>query len=157
MWSGFQGEGTKTVIPNEAHAKITCRLVLDQNPARIREAISRHIAKQTPDGITVSVRHDGVDNRPYLMSADHWRNQATGRVLRELYGKEPVYRRLSGTLPITALFREILGVFTVMLAFSAPDERAHGPDEFYRLANFELGQRGYCLLLEELGQAETGT
>jgi acetylornithine deacetylase/succinyl-diaminopimelate desuccinylase-like protein len=153
MWAGFQGDGVKTVIPNEAHAKITCRLVPDQDPARIRELISRHVAKLTPLGIAVSVRQIDADNRPYLMPADHWANRVSGPVLKELYGKEPVYRRGGGTLPITELFHGLLGAFTVMLAFSSPDERAHAPDEFYRLANFELGQRGYCRFIEELSKA----
>jgi acetylornithine deacetylase/succinyl-diaminopimelate desuccinylase-like protein len=155
MWAGYQGEGTKTVIPCEAHAKITCRLVPDQDPARIHELLTRHVAEQTPDGITVSVRRFSGDSRPYLMPTDNWGNRATGRILRELYGKAPIYRRGGGTLPITELFRDILGAYTVTVAFSSFDERLHAPDEFYRLANFELGQRAYCLLLEELGQAET--
>jgi acetylornithine deacetylase/succinyl-diaminopimelate desuccinylase-like protein len=156
MWAGYQGDGVKTVIPREAHAKITCRLVPNQDPTRIRELIARHVAKQTPEGISVSVRPIDPDNRAYLMPADHWGNRATGRVLRELYDREPVYRRVGGTLPITELFRDTLGAYTVMLAFAAPDERAHAPDEFYRLANFELGQRAYCRLLEELGEALPG-
>jgi acetylornithine deacetylase/succinyl-diaminopimelate desuccinylase-like protein len=152
LWSGFQGEGTKTVIPSEAHAKITCRLVPDQDPARIHEVIARHVAPQTPEGITVSVRRFPGDARPYLMPADHWGNRAAGRVLTELYGKETVYRRGSATVPITGLFHDILGIDTVTLAFSGRDERAHAPDEFYRLANFARGQRGYCRLIEELGE-----
>jgi acetylornithine deacetylase/succinyl-diaminopimelate desuccinylase-like protein len=156
MWAGYQGEGTKTVIPCEAHAKITCRLVPNQEPARVRDLIARHVAMQSPEGMTVSVRPISGDARPYLMPADHWGNRAAGRVLRELYGKEPIYRRGGGTLPVTTLFRDILGAYTITVAFSALDERLHAPDEFYRLANFELGQRAYCLLLEELGQAHTG-
>lgn len=90
------------------------------------------------------------------MPVDHGGNRAAGWVLRELYGMEPVHRRIGGTLPITELFREILGADTVMFACSAPGERDHAPDAFYRLASFALGQRAYCRLIEELGDTRPG-
>lgn len=152
IWGGFQGAGTKTVIPSEAHAKITCRLVADQEPAKIVKLLQAHIKKHTPPGarITVEVRESASD--PYLMAADHPGNQAARDVHLELYGKEPYYARSGGTIPVCGLFYKNLGAYTVNFGFALPDERQHSPNEFYRLHNFARGQKAYCLLLQRLAQ-----
>lgn len=152
IWGGFQGEGTKTVLPNEAHAKITCRLVPNQEPGRIVELIQTHVAKHAPPGVEVTVRPSAGGARPYAIAADHPGNQAAREVLTALYGKEPYYVRSGGTIPVTELFQTHLGTPTVSFGFGLDDERFHAPDEFTRLANWERGQRGYCMLLERLGQ-----
>ena len=95
IWGGFQGEGIKTVLPNEAHAKITCRLVPDQDPATIRELLHRpRRAATRRAACTVTVTPLGIGAQPYLMPADHWGNQAAGAVLREIYGRAPYYHPL---------------------------------------------------------------
>jgi len=151
MWGGFQGDGVKTVIPNLAHAKITCRLVANQEPERILELVTRHIQKVSPQGVTVTVTAGGSRARPYMMPVDHPGNQAAAAVLREVFGREPYYVRTGGSIPVTELFQQTLGVYTVMFAWGLPDERFHSPNEFLRLASFELGARAYCLLLKRLG------
>lgn len=151
IWGGFQGEGTKTVLPNEAHAKITCRLVPNQEPERVIELIQAHVAKHAPSGVDVTARPMPGGARPYAIAADHPGNQAARKVLTALYGKEPYYVRSGGTIPVTELFQTHLGAPTVSFGFGLDDERFHAPDEFTRLANWERGQQGYCLLLERLG------
>ena len=89
IYGGFQGEGVKTIIPSQAHAKITCRLVADQNPHHILELIQAHIEKHTPPGVVVTVTLGGSTADPYLMPADHPANAAADTVLSELYGKKP--------------------------------------------------------------------
>ncbi|MBV7328703.1 dipeptidase [Chloroflexi bacterium TSY] len=151
MWGGFQGAGVKTVLPNEAHAKITCRLVANQNPAKIVEAITAHVKKHTPSGVVATVKPEPSGANPYLMPADHPGNQAAATVHQELYGKEPFYVRSGGSIPFCSLFKDLLGVYTVNFAFGLNDEGAHAPDEFWRISSFERGKRAYCMLLHELG------
>lgn len=152
IWGGFQGEGTKTVIPSEAHAKMTCRLVKDQYPDKIVELISSHVKKYAPVGVKVTVSPFASNAQPYLIPADHPGNRAAHAVLAELYGKDPYYVRAGGSIPICGLFLRNLGVYTVSFGFGLKDERAHAPDEFFRLSSFEHGQKAYCKLLQRLGQ-----
>lgn len=154
MWGGFQGEGVKTVLPSSAHAKITCRLVAGQDPARIVRLLTEHIERNSPRGVRVEVQPLKFLAQPYLIPADHPGNQIVHSVLEELYGRPPYYTRTGGSIPICTLLKEHLGAYTVSFGFGLNDERAHAPDEFYRLKSFEFGQRAYCRLIERLGQAE---
>ena len=146
------GVGIKTVLPSEAHAKIVCRLVPNQDPAKVAEAIAAHVKRVTPRGVTVNVTRPGFTAEAYLMPADHWGNRATSEVLVEMYGREPYYVRTGGSIPVCTLFKKQLGAYTVNFAFGLDDERAHSPDEFFRLSSFRQGQDGYCVLLHRLAQ-----
>ena len=152
LWGGFQGAGVKTVIPNEAHAKITCRLVANQKPARILELIQAHIETHAPAGVraTVQLSESGAD--PYRMPSDHPANRIASEVLHDLYGKQPWPVRTGGTIPVLALFKNLLGVDTLGWGFGLNDERFHAPDEFFRIASFERARVAYCALLERLGK-----
>lgn len=152
IWGGFQGEGVKTVLPAEAHAKITCRLVVDQHPATIVELIARHVENHTPPGVQVTVRPLPGTAQPYLISADHWGNRAATDVLEELYGKAPYQRRTGGSIPVCELFLTHLGAYTVGFAFGLEDEQIHAPNEFYRLSSFRRGPIAYCKMLHRLAQ-----
>jgi acetylornithine deacetylase/succinyl-diaminopimelate desuccinylase-like protein len=151
MWGGFQGAGVKTVLPNLAHAKLTCRLVADQKPARILDLIEEHVARHTPPGVKATLHRLPATGDPYRMPADHPMNDAAAAVLRELYGREPYLTGMGGSVPVTALFLQHLGAYSVSFGFGLPDEQFHAPDEFFRLANFQRGQIAYCKLLERLG------
>lgn len=152
MWGGFQGEGVKTVLPSEAHAKVTCRLVPDQDPARIVELLRDHIARNTPPGVTVSVTTLGFRASPYLIPEDDPGNVAAREVLVEIYGREPYYVRSGGSIPVCSLFQQHLGAYTTSFGFGMEDERQHSPNEFFRLSSFRKGQGAYCTLLERLGR-----
>ena len=151
IWGGFQGEGVKTVLPNAAHAKITCRLVANQDPPQIVELLKAHVERHAPAGVTVSVKAEGFGAYPYLMPSDDRFAEITREVLVDLYGKEPYYVRTGGSIPVCSLFQRYLGAYTVNFAFGIDDEGAHAPDEFYRLSSFTFGQRAYCKLLARLG------
>jgi acetylornithine deacetylase/succinyl-diaminopimelate desuccinylase-like protein len=151
IWGGFQGAGIKTVLPNEAHAKITCRLVPNQDPLAIAALLAAHVERHTPPGVTVSVSPLPGQAKPYAIPADHWGNRAAAAVLADVYGKEPYYTRTGGSIPVCELFQEYLGAYTVSYAFGLNDEQFHAPNEFYRLASFELGRIAYCKLLTRLG------
>jgi acetylornithine deacetylase/succinyl-diaminopimelate desuccinylase-like protein len=150
IWGGFEGAGVKTVIPSLAHAKITCRLVANQDPLRILELIERHVEQHTPPGVSVKTTRFEGHVRAYHMEADHPGNIAARRVLETLYGKPPFYVRMGGTLPVSTLFLDLLNAYTVSLSFSLTDESYHAPDEFFRLSSFERGPKAYCMMLEEL-------
>lgn len=152
IWGGFQGAGTKTVLPAEAHAKVTCRLVADQDPVEIGELIAAHVEQHAPPGVKVTVQTLPNAAMAYLMPADHPGNVAARDVLMEMYGKEPYYVRSGGSIPVCTLFLHTLGVYTVNFAFALNDERQHSPNEFFRLSSFEKGQGAYCNLLHRLGQ-----
>jgi len=152
IWGGFQGEGVKTVLPNEAHAKITCRLVADQDPYRIIELLTSHVQRHAPPGVEVNVGPLSMLGKPYFIPIDHPGNKVARGVLEELYGREPLYHCTGGSIPICALFLEHLEVYTVIFAFGLRDEGAHAPNEFFRLSSFDLGQKAYGKLLHRLAE-----
>ncbi len=153
IWGGFQEEGIKTVLPNSAHAKITCRLVADQDPAHIIDLLEEHIEQNAPQGVIVMVTPLSILGRPYSISADHWGNQAAAEVLRRMYSREPYQTRSGGSIPITGVFQEQLGADTISFGFGIEDENFHAPDEFFRLASFRKSQDAYCQLLHKLGES----
>jgi acetylornithine deacetylase/succinyl-diaminopimelate desuccinylase-like protein len=154
IWGGFQGEGVKTVLPNEAHAKITCRLVADQEPSEIADLLTKHIEQHTPPGVQVTVRRLPGAARPYFIPMDHWGNRAAAIVLQEMYGKAPYYVRMGGSIPVCELFSTLLGAYTVGFGFALMDEQIHAPNEFFRLSSFRRGQTAYCKLLHRLGEQQ---
>jgi acetylornithine deacetylase/succinyl-diaminopimelate desuccinylase-like protein len=152
IWGGFQGDGVKTVLPAEAHAKITCRLVPAQEPERIVQVLTAHCERHRPAGVRVSVRTLPGRARPYVMAADHWGNQAAAAVLAEMYGTPPYYARVGGSIPVCELFLSSLGAYTVSFAFGLEDEQAHAPDEFFRLHSFRQAPVAYAKLFSRLAQ-----
>jgi len=151
IWGGFQGEGIKTVIPSEAHAKITCRLVPDQKPDKIVELITAHVEKYLPAGTQASVKKLAGTADPYVIPFDHPGNQAARETLKELYGKEPYITRMGGTIPVSGIFLQFLNAHMVNFAFGLNDENIHAPDEFYRIGSFKRSLEAYCMMLERLG------
>ncbi|HEV2438517.1 MAG TPA: dipeptidase [bacterium] len=154
MWGGFQGDGSKTVLPNEAHAKITCRLVPDQDPDQIADAVEQHVRRHAPEGVTMTVTRSTGKARPYLMPADHPSLAAAAKALRAAYGKDPVQVRVGGTLPVADLVKRELGTWLVFFAFGEPDNLVHAPNEFLRLQTFDRGTRAYVRFFDELGRAD---
>ncbi len=150
IWGGFQGEGVKTVLPNEAHAKISCRLVANQKSQKTANLVKNHIEGHFPIGASVTVTLDKSAAEPYLMPTSHPANQAASNVLQNLYGKTPFYTRTGGSIPFCGLMLEILDVYTLNFAFGLEDEGFHAPNEFFRLSSFKKSQQAYVMLLNEL-------
>ncbi len=148
---GYQGAGSKTVLPARAQAKITCRLVADQNPERIFALIENHVTRHLPVGVTARVERLQGSADPFQMPAGHNAAHIAGEVLREVYGRAPHVTRLGGSIPVMTIFLKQLGLHGVMFGFSCGDENLHAPNEFFRLSSFDLGQRAYGRLLEVLG------
>ena len=150
IWGGYQGEGSKTVLPNEARAKITCRLVGDQDPKQIFEAIVAHAKKICPIGVKFSAERLVGSGTPFRVPRNHNASEMARQVLEEVYGMAPYVTRLGGSIPIISTFLQEIGVHTTMFGFSIGDENLHAPNEFFRLRNFDRGQKAYCQLLEKL-------
>ena len=140
LWGGFQGEGAKTIIPAHAHAKVSCRLVPDQDPKAIFEALRERVAALTPDGARTEVTLINTGH-PSLTPLDHPATVAAARCLEEVFGQAPLFVREGGSIPVTASFASILGLPVTLLGFMNPDCRAHSPNEFVRLDNWEAGHR----------------
>jgi acetylornithine deacetylase/succinyl-diaminopimelate desuccinylase-like protein len=151
IWGGFQGEGLKTVLPSTAHAKISCRLVADQDPVQIADLVGKHINKVAPPGVKATLGKRNSGSYPYLIPPDHRGLGIAASVLKDVYGKEPYRIRSGGTIPANAMFLEHLRAYTIVFGFGLEDERLHSPNEFFRLSSFEKGQKAYGMLLEKLG------
>lgn len=152
LTSGWQGAGTKTVLPAIASAKITCRLVANQNPERIFDLIATHVAANCPPGVTAEVTKNPGRADPFLVPAGHNATAIAGQVLEEVYGKVPYQTRTGGSIPVMSTLLDELGLHAVIYAFGHDDENQHAPDEFFRLPTFRLGQTAYARLMERLGE-----
>jgi acetylornithine deacetylase/succinyl-diaminopimelate desuccinylase-like protein len=139
MWGGYQGQGSQTVTPNEAHAKISCRLVPDQDPDTIRALVARHLETHVPGGVTLSIGGERHAARPYRIPSDHPGLLTAERVLEQVYGKKALRVRMGSTLPVSELFKRLLGIDTVFFSFSTADEDFHSPNEFFRVHRLHEG------------------
>ena len=157
IWGGFQGEGQKTIIPAHAHAKVSCRLVARQDPARIFELVKAYIDEIAPPGVRTTVTHIG-GGRPTLTPVDHPATRAAARALEATFGRPPLYQREGGSIPVAEEFETILGLPVVLLGFTPPDDNAHAPNESMDLDNYERAIRCVAVLWDELAvRAAEGT
>ncbi|CAN5795489.1 dipeptidase [soil metagenome] len=149
---GYQGQGTKTVIASHAMAKLTFRLVPNQDGPEILELAKKHLRAKLPKGVTMEIT-DGHSGPWYLTDPHSGVGQAAQRALRVAFpGKEPALIREGGSIPITSQFRTILGVETLLLGLALADCRAHSPNENFPLENFEAGIRLNKAVLQELAK-----
>jgi acetylornithine deacetylase/succinyl-diaminopimelate desuccinylase-like protein len=150
MPGGFIGAGAKTVIPAKALAKISMRLVPGQTPAKSFELYKSYVQKIAPSGVDVNVRliHTGD---PCLVPVDNAYIRAATRALREVWGRDTVFIRSGGSIPIVGDFAHHLGIPSVMMGFGLPDDNLHAPNEKFNLKNFELGIVSTIRFLEVAG------
>ena len=138
IWGGYTGEGAKTVIASKAYAKISMRLVPHQDPDKITELFKNHFESIAPPSVSVEVRpHHGA--LPAVTSTDSPAYLAAARAMKETFGKEPVPFRGGGSIPIVALFEQILGSKTVLMGFGLDSDAIHSPNEHYGLFNYYKG------------------
>lgn len=150
--SGFTGEGAKTVIPAVAMAKVSMRLVPNQDPDRIAGLFEDYVRKVAPKSVEVKVTrmHGG---KPWMTEFDNKYVQAAGRAIQKGFGQEPVFNREGGSIPVVATFQEILGLPSVLFGVGLPDENAHAPNEKLDLANFHGGIIASAFLYDEIAKA----
>ena len=148
LLSGYTGEGAKTVLPAKAMAKVSCRLVPDQDPLEIERLMKAHVDRVAPKGVTVRVQH--------LHGGRPWRGELAGplfeaakRALAAAYGRDPVVVGEGGSIPVVGDFERILGVPVLLVGFGLPGENAHAPNEWMSVENFETGMRAIARLWDE--------
>jgi len=138
IFGGFTGVGAKTVLPTKASAKISMRLVPDQDPGEIADLTENFFRQTAPQSVTVKVtRHHG--GKPIVVNLNNPYIAAAARALRESYGNEPLFIREGGSIPIVADFKEILGLDTLLIGYALPDARTHSPNENLHLPTIFLG------------------
>lgn len=151
IYGGFQGEGIKTVIPSTAHAKITCRLIEQQDPDDILQKIEAHIQAHQPPGVTVSSSHFDK-GKPFKTPYDHPAIKSASAAYEHAYGVPPAYIRMGGSIPIVETFGDRLDVPVVLMGFGLPEENFHAPNEHFHLENFDKGLRALCTFHREAAQ-----
>ncbi|MCL6525262.1 MAG: dipeptidase [Thermaceae bacterium] len=155
LWGGYTGPGGKTVIPSRAQAKLSCRLVPEQNPDEVRERLIQHLHRHCPPSMRLEIQAEPHGARPYALPSDHVGLRVARAVLRETEGQKPLEVRMGGTLPIANTFKEYLGLDTVFFSFSTGDEDFHAPNEFFRLERFRLGLEAWARYWWRLAHLES--
>lgn len=150
FYGGYQGPGSKTVLPAEAHVKLSCRLVPNQQPADIVAKVHRHLERHCPPGVTLEVEEETHGAEAYQVAPDNAGVLAAAATLEEAFGTPAELVGMGGTIPVTTIFREVLGADTIFFSFSTADEDIHAPNEFYRPERFRLGLRAWALLWQRL-------
>jgi len=151
LTSGYQGEGSKTIVPAWARAKITCRLVPNQNPAHVRKIVCSYLKKICPPTVRMEI-NSGHGAEAYLVSPTGKQAQAALRSLKKSFGYEPILMREGGSIPIVNEFKKILGADSLLLGLGLPDDNAHSPNEKFHLDCFEKGQLMSAHLWQELAR-----
>lgn len=149
---GYQGEGPKTIIPAWARAKITCRLVPNQDPLKIIQSLESHLRAQCRPGITLEFKSDhGASGLVFDTSSTYM--QAANRAIAAAFGREPVFIREGGSIPIVKTFKDILGADTLLLGWGQNTDNLHSPNEHFTLADFHRGIHASARLMWELGKS----
>jgi acetylornithine deacetylase/succinyl-diaminopimelate desuccinylase-like protein len=154
LLSGYTGEGAKTVLPAKAMAKVSCRLVPDQDPQDIEKLMKAHVAKVAPKGVKVDVRHLH-GGRPWRAELDGPIFDAARAALRAAFGKEPVITGEGGSIPVVGDFERILGAPVLLVGFGLPGENAHAPDEWMSVENFRKGTLAMAAMWDEYASLAT--
>lgn len=155
MWGGYTGVGSKTIIPDTAHAKISLRTVPGQEPDQALSALKMHLAAACAPGVELSIEDPGTGTQAFSLPTDHPLVLAASKVLQDATGQTPVLVRLGASVPITVIFQQMLGVQTLMFGFNLPDEDVHAPNEFFHVSSLAQGLSAWPRLLEELGKFDS--
>jgi len=148
---GYQGEGTKTVLPKEAFFKLTFRLVPDQNPAEVLRLAEAHLRKHCPPEVTMEITK-GHSGEAYFSDPNSPYGKAARKALEDVFGKPAALMREGGSIPILTTFKKILGQDSLLIALASPDCRAHSPNENFPLENFHIGIKLGQATLREIGK-----
>ena len=143
MGGGYQGEGTKTVLPREAFAKLTFRLVPNQRPEEILRLAEAHLRANCPKGVRLEIL-SGHGGEPYYVDPNSVYGKASQRALERVFGRRPALMREGGSIPIVTTFKKVLGADSLLLA--------HSPNENFPLENFFAGMKLNQAIIEEIGR-----
>jgi acetylornithine deacetylase/succinyl-diaminopimelate desuccinylase-like protein len=143
LYGGYQGPGSKTVLPRDAHVKLTCRLVPDQRPDDVLSNVRQHLERHCPAGVALTFADGSHGASAYRVSTASPFVRAASETLADVFGTPALVVGMGGTVPVTTTFRETLGVDTVFFSFSTADEDIHAPNEFYRPERFRAGLQAW--------------
>jgi len=149
MWGGYQGEGAKTVLPAKAGAKISMRLVPNQDPHKIAKLFTDFCHQIKPEGVTIKV-HDHHGGDAAMTPLNFYGLKAAAQAYKDVYGKEPLFAREGGSIPIVADFERVLGVNTILMGFGLNSDAIHSPNEHFHLDDFYRGIKTSARFLEVL-------
>ena len=152
MYGGYQGEGTKTIIPSTATAKITCRLVPGQDPEKIQVLLEDHVKQVAPTGVTVDVKKEKLSAKAYKVEPNHPLIVKAAQSYTKAFGKETVYVRMGGSIPVVEWIEAIYNIPIVLLGFGTPDDRLHSPNESFPLDSFDKGMETLAYYWNEVVQ-----
>jgi acetylornithine deacetylase/succinyl-diaminopimelate desuccinylase-like protein len=138
MWGGYIGEGAKTVLPSKAFAKISMRLVPDQDPTKIEKLFQKHFEKLAPASVQVKVtaHHGGY---PVVVPTNSVEYKAAEKAMEQAFGKKPLPQRGGGSIPIVAMFDQVFNAKSILMGFGLDSDDIHSPNEHYGLFNFYKG------------------
>jgi acetylornithine deacetylase/succinyl-diaminopimelate desuccinylase-like protein len=156
LLGGYGGDGTKTVIPARATAKVTCRLVAGQQPDRVFAAIRDHAQRHCPNGFTLRVIRHGLGSAAFSLPPGLPALGVIEAVLTGIYGTAPLRVAMGATLPVADIFRRRLGAETIFFSFATADEDYHAPNEFFRLSSLRNGLIAWTRALAALADARLG-
>ncbi|UWP93170.1 M20/M25/M40 family metallo-hydrolase [Aliiroseovarius crassostreae] len=150
IWGGYNGAGSKTVIPSEAHCKLTCRLVGDMDPDRLRERIRAHVEAQLKPDMKVIWDNDLEGSRAPVMDITRPEFSAAQKGLSAEWDREAVFTGMGGSIPIAGFFKSVLGMESMLVGFANDDDKIHSPNEKYDMKSFHKGIRSWARILAEL-------
>jgi acetylornithine deacetylase/succinyl-diaminopimelate desuccinylase-like protein len=149
IWGGYTGEGAKTVLPSKANAKISMRLVPNQEPKKIAALFEKHFKKLAPPTVKVEV-HEHHGGWPAITDLEFSGIKAAARAFEKVYGKKPLFAREGGSIPIVAQFKRILGADSILMGFGLNTDALHSPNEHFHLADYQRGIKVSAQFFEEL-------
>lgn len=155
IWGGYTGDGAKTVIPAEAHAKLSFRLVGQQDPTAILQGLRHFVAARLPEDATAEIREFGLASAVTLPADSHW-IAAARAALTEEYGCPPVLMGSGGSIPVVETMHRLLGLDSLLLGFGLDDDQVHGPNEKFELTCFHRGMRSHARLLHAMANLSRG-
>jgi len=152
LWGGYQGAGTKTVIPAEAHCKLTCRLVGDMDPDALRKKIREHVEYRLPKDASVTWDQNLDGSPAAVMNTSRHEFERARQALSEEWDRKAVFTGMGGSIPIAGFFKEILGLDSMLIGFAQGDDAIHSPNEKYNVESFRKGMRSWVRVLDKLAE-----
>ncbi|SCZ73647.1 M20/M25/M40 family metallo-hydrolase [Epibacterium ulvae] len=150
LWGGYNGAGSKTVIPSEAHCKLTCRLVGDQDPAALRKALRAHVEARLGPDLKIRWENDLSGSGASVMNLERTEYEAARGALSDEWGREAVFSGMGGSIPVVGFFKSELDLDSMLVGFANDDDAMHSPNEKYDLESFHKGTRSWARILDAL-------
>ena len=154
LWGGYSGEGSKTIIPAFAAAKLTARLVPDQDHHEVERLVEEYLRRVAPSTVRLEITSGG--GQPVITPVDGAPCRLAARALEQAFGKAPLFKRAGGSIPVVAAMATVLGLDSVLVGFASPNGNFHAPNEWMPLANYRTGMAAIVRLWDDVGRTPAG-